>query len=43
MELRLWKLRRSARRENWPADTIEHRNQRRLGGISELVADKRLA
>jgi len=43
MELRLCKLRRSARGKNRPADAIKHRDQRRLGRISELVANKRLA
>ena len=43
MELRLCELCRSARGKNSPADAIEHRDQRRPGRISELVANKRLA
>ena len=43
MELRLCELRRGAHGGNRPADAIEHRDQRRLGRISELVANKRLA
>ena len=43
MELRLCKLRRGARGKNSSANAIEHRDRRRLGRISELVVNKRIA